>query len=260
MAKAADKAKVTGVIQARMTSTRLPGKVLKPILDRPMLALLLERLRRAKTLDSVVIAMTANLQDDPLQALCEAEDIVFFRGDENDVLGRFHGALAAVAPGTEVVVRITSDCPLLDHRLVDAQVGWFLETRASLDYASVGAVPKLPNGASVEVFSREALQRAFVEADAPYDREHVTPFIQRAVNGFRTGETPVPLNAPDYRLSVDTPEDFALVTAVFHALYPADPDFSLADVIAFLEANPQVKAINAHVIQTTGPYAPKVRP
>ncbi len=260
MTNAADRAKVTGVIQARMTSTRLPGKVLKPILGRPMLLLLLERLRRAKTLDAIVIAMTQNLQDDPLQALCEAEEIAFFRGDENDVLGRFHAALAAVAPATEVVVRITSDCPLLDHRIVDAQAGWFLEHRASFDYASVGPVPKLPNGASVEVFTRAALDRAFTEADASYDREHVTPFIQRAANGFRTGETPVPLNAPDYRLSVDTPEDFALVRAVFEALYPSDADFSLTDVIAFLDAHPNVRVLNAHVVQTTGPYAPKVSP
>jgi len=257
MGGTSNEARVTAVIQARMTSTRLPGKVLRPILGRPMLSLLLERLRHSRTLDALVIAMTANAADDPLQALCESEGVAVFRGDEHDVLGRFQGALAALAPATEVVVRVTSDCPLLDHRLVDVQTGWFLENRADLDYASVGPVPKLPNGASVEVFSRAALDRAFVEAAAPYDREHVTPFIQRPENGFRTGATPVTIEAPDYRLSVDTPEDFALVTAVFEALYPRDPDFSMQDVLVFLDANPKVRALNASIVQTTGPYAKK---
>lgn len=256
MSKGAIKqARVVGVIQARMTSSRLPGKVLRPILGRPMLDLLLERLARSKTLDSVIIAMTDRPDDDPLQALCEAQHIPYFRGDENDVLGRFEGAIRALAPACEVIVRITSDCPLLDPAIVDVQVGWFLENEGSLDYASVGKLPRLPNGASVEVFTRAALARALGETSEPYDREHVTPYIQRAEAGFRTGVTPAPIEAPDFRLSVDTPEDFALVTAVFEALYPANPEFTLADVIAYLETHPEVRALNAHVVQTTGPYA-----
>jgi spore coat polysaccharide biosynthesis protein SpsF len=246
-------ASVVAVIQARMTSTRLPGKVLRPILGRPMLSLLLERLTRARTLEGLVIAMTTNAADDPLEALCRAQDIAFFRGDEQDVLGRFSGALAVAAPACEVVVRITSDCPLLDPAIVDAQVGWFLDHRAEVDYASVGKAPKLPNGASVEVFTRAALERAQAAATEAYDREHVTPWIQR--EDFRAGVTPSSIDAPNHRLSVDTPEDFALVCAVFEALYPANPDFTLADVISFLDAHPEVKALNAAVVQTTGPYA-----
>jgi len=238
-----------------MTSTRLPGKVLRPILGRPMLALLIERLRRARTLDGLIVAMTTRFEDDPLQTWCEDHGLAVFRGDENDVLTRFERAIEALAPACKVVVRVTSDCPLIDHRIVDQQVSWFLERRYALDYASVGATPKLPNGASVEVFTRAILAWAFERAAEPYDREHVTPFIQHAAQAFRLGTTPVDLDAPDYRLSVDTPEDLALVTAVFEALYPVNSDFSLADVIAFLDANPQVRALNAHVIQTTGPYA-----
>lgn len=248
-----EKASVVGVIQARMTSTRLPGKVLRPILGRPMISLLFERLRRSEALDRFVVAMTGRAADDPLAEICAAEGVEIFRGDEHDVLGRFHLALLKLAPDCEVVVRITSDCPLLDPAVTDSQIGFFLENRSRLDYASVGKTPRLPNGASVEVFTRAALARAFAEASDPYDREHVTPYIQRA--GFRTGVTPVEMNAPDYRLSVDTPEDLALVTAVFEALYPANPKFTLQDVIAFLDANPAVRALNAHVAQTTGPYA-----
>lgn len=248
-------ANTVSVIQARMTSSRLPGKVLRPILGKPMLTLLLERLARARTLGGIVVAMTTNAADDPLQALCEDRSLPFFRGDEHDVLGRFEGAIQACAPNAEVVVRITSDCPLLDPNIVDAQVGWFVERRDALDYASVGKTPKLPNGASIEVFTRAALAKAFAEATSPYDREHVTPYIQRGEAGFRTGVTPVPIDAPNYRLSVDTPEDFALVSAVFEALYPVNPEFSLAQALAFLEDHPQVKALNAHVVQTAGPYA-----
>lgn len=246
--------KVVAVIQARMTSSRLPGKVLRPILGRPLLSLLLERLRRARMIDTLLVAMTVRAEDDPLQALCEAERVGWFRGHENDVLGRFEGAISAAAPDAAVVVRVTSDCPLLDPAIVDEQVCWFLERRGELDYASVGAAPRLPNGASVEVFTRAALARAHAETSEAYDREHVTPYLQRS--GFRTGVTPVAMNAPDYRLSVDTPEDFALVSAVIAALYPGNPNFTLADVIAFLDANPQVKGLNANIVQTTGPYAP----
>lgn len=220
-----------------------------------MLSLLIERLRRAKTLDGLIVAMTTRPEDDPLQAWCEAEGLSFFRGDENDVLTRFGRAIDALASACEVVVRITSDCPLLDHRIIDQQVGWFLERRYALDYASVGKSPKLPNGASVEVFTRAILAWAFERAVEPYDREHVTPFIQREAPVFRVGVTPVDLDSPDYRLSVDTPDDFALVTAVFEALYPENSDFSLQEVIAFLDSHPEVKALNAHVVQTTGPYA-----
>lgn len=248
-------ARVVGVIQARMTSSRLPGKVLRPILGRPLLAHLIDRLRSSATLGGLLIAMTVRPEDDPLAAFCEEAGLPFFRGDENDVLGRFAGALTACAPDADTVVRITSDCPLLDPAIVDEQVGWFVENREGLDYANVGGAPRLPNGASVEVMRSEALDRAHREATASYDREHVTPYIQRSENGFRNGVTPVALNAPDYRLSVDTPEDLALVTAVFEALHPSKPDFTLQDVIAFLDANPQVKAINAQVVQTTGPYA-----
>jgi spore coat polysaccharide biosynthesis protein SpsF len=248
-------ARVCGVIQARNTSTRLPGKVLKPILGRPMLSLLIERLRRSTRLDGLIVAMTDRPEDDSIEALCEAESMAFFRGDENDVLGRFHRALEACAPGTDVVVRITSDCPLLDPDIVDDQCGYFLENRERFDYVSVGRTPRLPNGASVEAFSRTALERAFKEAREAYDREHVTPYIQRPETGFQTGVTPTAINAPDFRLSVDTAADLAMVEKVFEALYPTNPAFSLKDVITFLEANPQVRAINAGVDQATGPYA-----
>lgn len=238
-----------------MTSSRLPGKVLKPILGRPMLALLLERLRRASTLDMIIVAMTQREEDDPLQAFCDEAGVASYRGDENDVLGRFHHALASRAPGAQTVVRITSDCPLLDPEIVDNQVSYFLNNRDRFDYVSVGKAPKLPNGASVEVFSRGALERAFSEATQAYDREHVTPFIQAPDHGFHLGVTPTDILAPEARLSVDTEADFEVVRLIFEALYPANPAFSLADVLHYLEAHPEVAAINSDVVQTTGPYA-----
>lgn len=248
---------VTAIIQARMTSSRLPGKVLMPVLGEPLLLHQLRRLRRARTIDRIVLAITENAADDPLEDFAKRQGLPVFRGSEQDVLARFAGAAEACAPDADVIVRVTSDCPLMDPGIVDSQVGWFLTHRDAYDYATVGPELRLPCGTSVEVFTREALITAHAKAVTKHDREHVTPWIKNPENGLRNGITPIDIDAPEVRLSVDEEADFEAVSAIIEALYPARPDFSLDDVLAFLSAHPEIAAINSDVAQTTGPYAVK---
>lgn len=248
---------VTAIIQARMTSSRLPGKVLMPVLGEPLLLHQLRRLRRARTIDRIVLAITGNAADDPLEDFAKRQGLPVFRGSECDVLARFEGAAETCAPDSGVIVRVTSDCPLMDPAIVDGQVGWFLEHRNSCDYATVGPDLRLPCGTSVEVFTREALRTAHERATSKHDREHVTPWIKDPANGLRNGITPIDIDAPDVRLSVDEAADFEAVSAIIEALYPVRPDFSLDDVLEFLREHPEIAAINSDVAQTTGPYAVK---
>lgn len=248
---------VTAIIQARMTSSRLPGKVLMPVLGEPLLLHQLRRLQRAKTIDRIVLAITENAADDPLEAFAGRQGLAVFRGSEQDVLARFAGAAETCAPEADVIARVTSDCPLMDPGIVDSQIGWFLDHRAEYDYATVGPELRLPCGTSVEVFTRDALMTAHARATTKHDREHVTPWIKNPDNGLRNGITPIDIDAPDVRLSVDEEADFEAVSAIIEALYPVNPDFSLNDVLAFLKAHPEIAAINSEVAQTTGPYAHK---
>lgn len=248
---------VTAIIQARMTSSRLPGKVLMPVVGEPLLLHQLRRLQRARTIGRIVLAITEMPADDPLEAFARRQGLPVFRGSEQDVLSRFAGAAAACVPDAEVIVRVTSDCPLMDPGIVDAQVGWFLDHRSEYDYATVGPDLRLPCGTSVEVFTRDALMTAHARASSKHDREHVTPWIKNPENGLRNGITPIDIDAPDVRLSVDEEADFEAVSAIIEALYPVNPEFSLHDVLAFLADHPEIAAINSDVTQTTGPYALK---
>ncbi len=239
--------KTLAIVQARMTSTRLPGKVLMPILGRPMLALQLERMRRATSLDGIVIATTTNLTDEPLVALCEREAVPCFRGSEYDVLSRYAGA--AQAFGANTIVRVTSDCPLMEPDLIDQAVGIFHAARGQLDYVSNMLDPRFPYGLAVEVFSREALDQAHRDAEQDAEREHVTPYIYWRAKQFRLKAMTHGEDLSHHRWTVDTPEDFELVSRIFAALYPQNPQFDMQQVLQLLEDNPAWLAINQHIAQ-----------
>jgi spore coat polysaccharide biosynthesis protein SpsF len=205
------------IIQARMTSSRLPGKVLRPILGRPMLSFQIERLRRASGFDRMVVATTTNHSDDVVAAFCRAEGLDCFRGSENDVLARYYGAAVELAATT--VVRVTSDCPLLDPDVVE------------------------------RVMSFAALSNAHRLARDPIEREHVTPYIYRRPHQFRLASVRMDPDLSDHRWTVDTPEDFALITHILEALYPTNPDFRMAEVVALLDTRPDWRELNRHVRQ-----------
>ncbi len=233
------------IVQARMTSTRLPGKVLREVLGRPLLSYQLERLRRIKEADEIVIATTVNREDQPIVDLCHKESVACFRGSELDVLERYY--LAAREHDADIVVRITSDCPLIDPTVSGAAIG-FLQTHFNeYDYVNVAGYPR---GLDTEVFSFKTLEEAFREATEKPEREHVTPFIYRTRSDkyrLHTVENLLPI--PPHRWTVDTPEDFELITKILTALYPMQKEFTWLDVLGLFTVHPAWYDINAHIEQ-----------
>lgn len=239
---------VIAIVQARMGSTRLPGKHLKEVLGRPLLSFLIERLKRANSLQAIVLATTIRVCDDELAALCEKEHILCFRGSEEDVLGRF--ALAADIFQADVVVRICADCPLMDPAVVDEVVRAYLEAE-DCDIASNVVERTYPRGMDVEVFSASALKIAAHEASHPEEREHVTPFFYRHPQRFHLKSVAYHTNQSQYRWTVDTEEDFRLVSYLIQDLYPLRPEFTLEDLLLCAQRHPEWAAINGHVKQKT---------
>ena len=243
------------IVQARMTSTRLPGKVLLPLADEPMLIRLVERLRRVQRADGIVIATTTNATDDPIAALCAQLGVPCHRGSEHDVLSRY--ADAARLHGADVVVRITSDCPLIDPALIDQVIATHEE--GGSDYVSNMLPPTWPYGMAVEVFSAAALAQAHAEATQAAEREHVTPFIYWHPERYRLRNVASPVDLCHHRWTVDTPEDYALVSRLFNHLIPIRPNFTQADVLALLEAHPDWIAINQHIQQKPATQTQKIQ-
>ncbi|HZR22186.1 MAG TPA: glycosyltransferase family protein [Vicinamibacterales bacterium] len=239
--------KTVPIIQARMTSSRLPGKILKPILGRPMLELLIERLRRAKHVDDVVVATTSRPTDDPVEELCARIGAGCFRGSEDDVLDRVLGA--AHAHAVDLIVEITGDCPLIDPTVVDRLVEMYHEGGA--DYVANVLTRTYPRGLDTQVFPTSVLEDVARLTNDPVDHEHVSLYIYEHPERFRLRnlESGLPERYWSLRLTVDTPQDFALITAIYEALYPAHPDFALADVIALLDRRPDLVALNADIQQ-----------
>ena len=231
------------IAQARMTSTRLPGKVLMEVNGRSLIEIQLARLARAAHADRVIVATTTNAADDPIVALAERLGAGVHRGSEHDVLARYHGAAADA--GATTIVRVTADCPLIDPAVVDRVIARFAE--GDVDYASSSLVRTYPRGLDVEAFSFAALDEAHAEAVDPAEREHVTPFLYLRPERYRLAN--VPYEGPDasrHRWTVDTPEDFELIRRMLEAL---PEGFTLADALALIDAHPEWTAINAHVEQ-----------
>ena len=235
------------IVQARMTSTRLPGKVLLPIAGRPMLSYLLERLRRVRMADRIIIATTTNATDSPIVEFCSKEGVDCTRGSEPDVLARYFEAASHFKADT--VVRVTSDCPLIDPQLIDHAITTFTEAAGDYDYASNMIAASWPYGMAVEVFSAQALNTAHAEAKEDAEREHVTPFIYWRPGRYRIKSLTMLPDLSHHRWTVDTPEDFELVRRIFESLYPEKPDFTMTDVLALLDEHPTWELINCHIKQ-----------
>jgi spore coat polysaccharide biosynthesis protein SpsF len=238
------------ILQARMGSGRLPGKVLMPVLGKPLLAYELERLQRVDNADALLVATTRLPEDDAIAALCAESGVPCHRGSETDVLDRYCQAAREVGAGR--IVRVTGDCPLIDPEVVGAVIDAFdaaALSREPADYLSNTLERTFPRGLDVEVFSRDALETAWREAVDPAEREHVTPFIYRRPERFRIQQYRQAVNRSHLRWTVDVPEDFRLVETILTHLYPEKPDFGQEDVLRLLGRHPAWSAINAHVEQ-----------
>lgn len=226
-----------------MGSTRLPGKVLKDLCGATVLARVVNRTRRATLLDEIVVATTVKPADEAIVQECERLSVACFRGDEADVLDRY--CRAAQHFSAEVIVRITSDCPLIDPKIIDKTVRAFLEERP--DYASNTCVPTYPRGLDTEVMTLAALQLACANAIHPYQRSHVTPYIYENPKKFRILSVMGDKDNSAHRWTVDTPEDLEFVLAVYSRF--RDDRFLLSDVLKLMEREPQLAEINRDVKQ-----------
>ncbi len=232
------------IIQARMGSTRLPGKILMPLAGRPMLFQVIARARRIPGVDAVVVATTELAQDDVLvPALAGICQVV--RGPADDVLRRYRIALDAYP--ADIVIRITADCPLLCPDVSGQVLARFLH--GDCDYASNTLVRSYPRGLDTEVFAAALLRRAEAEARDPAEREHVTPFMYRDPTRFRLASCVAPVDRSLWRWTVDTVEDFALMTRLYAELSASGFEGNYSETAAIMAAHPDWGALNAEVVQ-----------
>lgn len=233
-------------VQARMGSTRLPGKVLRPVMNKPLLAYLIERLRHVTEADAFAILTTTAKQDDAIVKLCQELDVPCYRGPEEDVLLRYYQVAQQRRP--DAIVRITADCPLIDPQITDQVIRTFRQAWPKWDYVST---QHFPRGLDTEVFSYAALERAALEAKDPAEREHVTPYLYRYPELFHTHLLKCPTDLSHHRWTVDTLEDFKLVELILKKLYTSHPVFHMQEIVDLLQQHPEWVRINAHIKQKT---------
>jgi len=235
------------IVQARMTSTRLPGKVLLKILDKSLVEYQIERLRRVRLADKLVVATTVNDSDLPIVQECSRLGIDYFRGSEDDLLSRYY--LAACQYEAADVVRITSDCPLIDPEVINKVIGFYQDNRPHYDYVSNVLTRTYPRGMDTEVFSFKILEEACMAANSPAEREHVTPFIYQNPQRFSLANVANDIDLSQHRWTVDTVEDFQLIKNIVEEVYPVNPLFSMNDVIRVLDQHPGWSEINRLIEQ-----------
>ena len=235
------------IVQARMGSTRLPGKIMKTVFERPLLSYLLERLRDVRLAKEIVIATTTLANDQMIVNFCENENVNFFRGAEENVLDRYYQAARHYK--ADVVVRITSDCPLIDPVVIDEVIDEYLKNYPSFDYVSNSLQRSFPRGMDVEVFSYKNLEIVHKEACCHDDKEHVTPFFYHRPERFKLHNVSYKKDESSHRWTVDTEEDFIVVKKILTSLYPKNPKFKIEEILELMKKHPQWSQINAHIKQ-----------
>lgn len=239
--------KIVATIEARMTSSRLPGKVLLPALGKPMLHHLFNRLRAVPSIDEIVLATTTNATDDVLVEFAAKEGVLAYRGSELDVMARVIGA--AEAGGADVIVEITGDCPIIDPDIVEQTIQMYLHHDAA--YVSNAHVRSYPDGMDTQVFRLDTLKWSASMTDDPLDHEHVSLHIRNHPEIFPHVQLVAPSSLwwPDLGLTLDEEADYRLLTRIIETLGPADPLFGCHDVIRLLKQNPDWVDINRTVVR-----------
>jgi spore coat polysaccharide biosynthesis protein SpsF len=237
--------KIVATIEARMTSSRLPGKVLLPVTGRPLLAHLVGRLRAVPSLNRIVLATTVNATDDVLEKFARETGIDCFRGSEEDVMSRVIGAAASV--DADVIVEITGDCPIIDPQIVEMAIRTFLANDAR--YVGNSHVRSYPDGMDVQVFRRSTLEESAAMTSDALDHEHVTLHIRNHPEIFRPINLVAPpsMHWPELGVTLDEPGDYELIRRVIERLEPVDPLFGCAEVVRLLRANPSWLQLNQSV-------------
>ncbi|MCF6465226.1 cytidylyltransferase domain-containing protein [Clostridium sp. Cult2] len=239
--------KTVCIIQARMGSTRLPGKVMLDLCGKTVLWHVIERVKRVKNIDEIVIATTTGKKDDVIVEEVLKYGAKVFRGSEEDVLSRYY--YAAKENKADVVVRLTSDCPLIDPEVTNDVIDFYLNNNNNLDYVSNTLERTFPRGLDTEVFSFEALEKAFNEATLQRDKEHVTPYIWDNPNKFSLGNYKNNVNYSHLRWTLDTEEDYELISRVYKELFNNEHTFYFREIIELVERKPELHNINATIKQ-----------
>jgi spore coat polysaccharide biosynthesis protein SpsF len=239
--------KVAAIIQARMGSTRLPGKVLIKIQGKEILWHIVSRLKLSKKLDLIIIATTNNKKDDQIVQFCEINNLPVFRGSENDVLERYY--LTSLKYKVDIVVRITADCPFIDPNVVDKTVNAYMVRKSNYDGASNIVFRTYPRGFDTEVFTSECLKNVWRQAKLKYEREHVTPYIYTHKDKFRIYSVKSKSNFSDMRLTLDEIPDLILIRKIYDYFKHTNRIFLLKDIVNLFRKNPYLKAINQNVEQ-----------
>lgn len=239
---------ILAVLQARVSSSRLPGKVIRSILGKPMLARQIERILRAQRIDKLIVATSTEFEDDAVDNLCSEIGIECFRGSLNDVLDRFYQAAKPYNP--QHVVRLTGDCPLADPEIIDRLIKFHLA--GDYDYSSNALEPTYPDGLDAEVMRFSALEQTWREADNIASREHVTLFLYQHPQLFKIGIERNLVNLSHLRWTVDELVDFELVEKIYQQLYSHNPNFSVQEILSFLKECPELKTMNTDFKRNEG--------
>jgi spore coat polysaccharide biosynthesis protein SpsF len=233
------------IVQARMGSTRLPGKVMQHIAGKPMLWHVVNRIKYSKVIDEIVIATTKNEEDDRIENFCKDNSLLYYRGDENDVLDRYYHAAREYS--ADVIIRITSDCPLIDPKIIDYVIKEHLSSNAN--YTSNTIKRTYPRGLDTEAFSFKALYKAWREAKVQYQREHVTPYMYENEQLFTLNNVQEKRDLSGLRWTVDEQEDLNFVRVVYEKLYQNKKIFLMRDILALLERHAHLSCINHNIKQ-----------
>ena len=239
---------ILAILQARFTSSRLPGKVLKPILSKPMLLHQIERIQNSKRIDKLVVATSTEKSDDGIEKMCLDNNIEVFRGSLDNVLDRLYQC--AKPYNHKHVVRLTGDCPLADWQAIDQTIQCHI--KGKYDYVNNRSKPAFPDGLDVEVITYSALKSACDNAVLPSEKEHVTLYVRHRKDKFKLGYFYSSKDLSHMRWTVDEPEDFNLVEKIYKNLYKNNPKFLMKDVLELLNNNPELLKINSHIGTSEG--------
>ncbi|WP_320151711.1 glycosyltransferase family protein [uncultured Tolumonas sp.] len=233
---------ILAILQARLSSSRLPGKVLKPIMNKPMLAYQLERLARCKNIDQLIVATSDHPEDLAIADLCQELSVPCFHGPLEDVLARFY--LAAENYQPTHIVRLTGDCPLADPELIDDLISYHVQ--GGYDYSSNCHVHTFPDGLDAEILTYQSLKTIYQQAQTPAEHEHVTYYVHQHKADFNIGLLSRTPPLAHLRWTVDEPADFELVKHIYERLYPLNPNFSTNDILSLIEREPELATLNTH--------------
>lgn len=235
---------ILALLQARMSSTRLPGKVMKPILGKPMILHQIDRIGRSKLIDKLILASSDDSSDDALADACMEYGVSVFRGSLDNVLDRFYQA--ALLEDADHILRLTGDCPLTDPVVIDLVIQHHLD--GAFEYTSNVHPPTWPDGLDVEIFRAGKLVEAWQNAYSEFDREHATPWIYHQADCF-LGNLKNRSDMSTLRWTVDEPEDLEFVRRIFAGLYPDNRAFGMEDILNFIQENPDIQAVNQRFVR-----------